>query len=75
MPNRYTELTDQSPMPYGAHVNTKMEKVPASYLLWMWNDGVRAAVDEDSKRGTVARYIRDNMNALKMDDPDTLVEP
>lgn len=70
---KYAELEDQSPMPYGAHVNTPMEKVPARYLLWMWNDGVRNAIEEDTKRGTVARYIKNRMAALQKEDPDTIV--
>lgn len=74
MPNKYAELTDQSLMPFGAHAGIKMEKVPARYLLWMWNEGVRSAINEDTKRGTAARYIDNNMTALQMDDPDTIVE-
>lgn len=71
---KYPELDDQTPMPYGAHHTVKMEKVPASYLLWMWNDGVRNAINEDTKRGTVARYIKGRMTALKKECPDTIVE-
>ena len=70
----YPELDDQSPMPYGAHVNVKMEKVPANYLLWMWNNGVRNAIEETTKRGVVARYIKSRMAVLKEQDPDTIVD-
>lgn len=73
--SKWPKLEDLSPMPYGAHVNKRMQDVPASYLLWMWNDGLRHVLNEDSKRGSVARYIKESMSALQKDDPDTIVLP
>jgi hypothetical protein len=29
------EFTDETPMPFGKHKDTKLEKVPADYLLWL----------------------------------------
>jgi hypothetical protein len=66
------DLNDQSPMPFGAHVGTPMEKVPASYLLYCWNNGWNKICMEDTKRGSVARYIRDNMAAICKEDSDTI---
>jgi hypothetical protein len=70
----YEELEDDSLMPYGGHVGKKMERVPASYLLWMWNDGVRKVCGEDSKRGIVARYIRERLACLSKECDDVIVK-
>jgi uncharacterized protein (DUF3820 family) len=51
------QLTDTSPMPWGAHKGTPMEDVPARYLLWL----------HETKKYTpeVREYILDNMDVLK----------
>ncbi|MCC7517728.1 MAG: DUF3820 family protein [Verrucomicrobiae bacterium] len=59
-------MTDLDPMPFGKYRGVRLEDVPASYLLWLWNQG---------QRGELARYIRASMSALQLDDPDTLVDP
>ena len=38
---RYPALTDTDPMPFGKHKGEPMQDVPASYLRWLWNDGLR----------------------------------
>ena len=55
-------LTDLSPMPFGKHLDTPMQDVPARYLYYLWDDSMR-----DEKPGTsdVGDYIRDNLNALE----------
>lgn len=60
-------LTDASPMPFGKHQGKKMEDVPASYLLWLWNENVT--------QPAVRAYIQDNLDVLKFEHPDTLVRP
>lgn len=67
------QLTDTTPMLFGAHHDVPMQDVPARYLLYLWNDGYRLATNEDSKRGAVARYIKANLDALSQEDPDTIV--
>jgi uncharacterized protein (DUF3820 family) len=59
-------LNDQSPMPFGTHKGKKMEDVPASYLLWLWNQGCQ---NQD-----VAAYIAESMSALKLEYPDTITD-
>jgi len=51
-------LKDDSPMPWGKeHKGKAMVDVPASYLLWMW---------ENKKGGPfVRKYIKDNLEVLK----------
>ena len=52
-----TVLNDKSPMPYGKYSGTSMANVPASYLLWLY---------ENKKcSDNVARYVFENMDVLK----------
>lgn len=77
------KLTDNSFMPFGKHGGEKlqMSEVPASYLLWLWNDGLYE-MDEptkeshrvDKERWAVRCYIEDCMSVLKKDDDDTIVK-
>lgn len=60
------KLIDTDPMPFGKHQGKKMEDVPASYLLWLWNDGVN--------HPGVKAYIEDAMSALEKECPDTTVK-
>lgn len=60
------KLTDQSPMPFGVHKDKKMEDVPASYLLWLHNQGCR--------NPDVAAYIEESMSALTLECPDTITD-
>lgn len=57
-----SELTDQSPMPFGVHKGQPMERVPASYLLWLRDNNCR-----DQR---VSKYIEDNLAALCKECPD-----
>lgn len=50
-------LFDNSPMPYGKYKGTKMANVPASYLLWLYDN---SKCDRDVKN-----YITDNIPVLK----------
>lgn len=60
-------LTDKSPMPFGKHRGTPMEKVPAKYLHWLWSkpDGLSG----NTTTG-VGKYIHDNLAALQKEHPD-----
>lgn len=57
-------LTDLDPMPFGKHRGTPMQDVPAHYLHFLWQNGMK---DEQSP---VADYIRRNLNALKQEYTD-----
>lgn len=63
------KLSDTDPMPFGAHTGKPMQDVQASYLHWLWTNGLK-----DDPRGedrvAVADYIRRNLNALKMEHRD-----
>jgi hypothetical protein len=70
-------LTDQDPMPFGTHSGKPMEKVPASYLLWLWEDGLwqldNACTPRNISRLVVRDYIKRNFNALETECPDKII--
>jgi hypothetical protein len=50
------QLTDTSLMPFGKHKGEKLANVPASYLLW--------AFDNLQLSDNLKKYIKDNKDAL-----------
>lgn len=50
-------LKDDSEMPYGKHAGTKMANVPASYLIWCYEN---RKIHPD-----VAVYVSQNMDVLR----------
>ena len=59
-------MTDESIMPFGKHKGKRMADVPASYLHYLWTNGM------SEEKGDVANYIRENLDALKMECPDKI---
>lgn len=53
------DLEDTSPMPWGKHAGEEMQKVPADYLLWLY--------EENKCDARVRAYIEDNMDVLKVE--------
>lgn len=51
------KLNDESTMPYGVHKGEKMINVPASYLIWLF--------DNDKCSGDVREYIMENIDVLR----------
>jgi uncharacterized protein (DUF3820 family) len=51
------QLTDESPMPFGKYKGTKLANVPASYLIWLYYNGLNP--------GSLKDYITDNLDVLK----------
>lgn len=52
-------LLDTSPMPFGKFKGDKMENVPATYLLWLYNN--------NKCFGLVKDYIIDNLQVLEQE--------
>lgn len=50
-------LKDTDQMPFGIHKGKKMEDVPASYLMWLY--------DNNKCNGNVKEYIIDNLDVLR----------
>lgn len=71
--NEQQPLYDLSPMPFGKYRGTAMQDVPASYLHWLWTNGlIRNHMICDSSDTLVAAYIRKNLQALKQELPDAI---
>ncbi len=68
-------LTEQSPMPFGVHRDKPMEKVPASYLLWLWEDEKlwESPEHHTDNQSAVYRYIVENFHALETECPDKII--
>jgi uncharacterized protein (DUF3820 family) len=50
------KLTDESPMPWGKYKGDQMINIPASYLIWCYDNG-KCSSD-------VKEYIKDNLDVL-----------
>jgi hypothetical protein len=58
-------LEDQDLMPFGKYKGQAMQDVPASYLFYLWCNGL-----EEDFRSNVADYIRRNIKTLEQQHPD-----
>jgi uncharacterized protein (DUF3820 family) len=55
-------MTDKDPMPFGKYKGEKICNVPASHLLWLYNQG--------SLYGALKAYIEDNKELLEKEKSD-----
>lgn len=62
-------LTDQSPMPFGKYKDDPLEKVPAKYLLWLWDNGIYTETGKP-----LYEYIKANFTALETEAKDYIVQ-
>ena len=60
-------LEDTDPMPFGKHKGIPMQDVPASYLHYLWQNGMKANLTD-----RVALYIRKSLDALKSENADLI---
>lgn len=51
------KMDDSSPMPFGIHKDKQMADVPASYLLWLY--------ENNKCNGDVKEYIKENLDVIK----------
>lgn len=59
-------MTDQDLMPFGKYKGEKMERVPASYLLWLRDQGTLFGAGSKE----VMDYINENETVLLSECPD-----
>lgn len=60
-------LGDLDLMPFGKYKGTPMQDVPAGYLNWLWNNGMK-----DDKQSIVGEYISHSLGALKQENRDLI---
>jgi uncharacterized protein (DUF3820 family) len=56
------EYDDDTPMPFGAHKGKKLANVPATYLLWCY--------EQSWCKGHLRTYIQNNLDVLKKEVQD-----
>jgi uncharacterized protein (DUF3820 family) len=59
------EMLDTDLMPFGKHKGIPVQDVPAAYLHYLWQNGMK-----DDKASPVADYIRRNLSALRQEYTD-----
>lgn len=62
-------MNDLDPMPFGKYKGTPMQDVPASYLHWLWENGMKHKKDD-----RIHKYIVNSLTALKDENPDLIWE-
>ena len=66
------EFNDSSLMPYGKHAGERLERVPASYLIWAYADHLEQmrqprpdAPDPIHKKWALRGYVESNLDHLE----------
>jgi uncharacterized protein (DUF3820 family) len=60
-------LTDEDPMPFGKHKGTALKKVPAKYLVWLYEQ----MLDDDNDKLRMFRYLQANEKVLRSEAGET----
>lgn len=68
------QLTDDDEITFGKYNGSKLKDVPASYLLWLWNNGMWKANTLSQKNDPFREYIVRNFHALETECPDTIID-
>ena len=53
------KFTDETRMPFGKHKGGQLINVPASYLIWLY--------DNQMRNGALKNYIEDNLDVLRQE--------
>lgn len=70
----WVALTDEGVMPFGKHKGEKMKGVPASYLLWLYDNDERGLWQGCGIHAMpVKMYIEANIAAIEKDAPDYIM--
>lgn len=67
-------LKDTDQIAFGMHKGKPMSDVPASYLHYLWNNGMKKLAETNvsvpNQQKLVADYIKENLESLKQEHPD-----
>jgi len=58
-------MDDETPMPFGKHKGTAMANVPATYLLWLFDQIGNDAARLTGWNHDIYVYVNSNMDALQ----------
>lgn len=67
----YEAMSDDDEITFGKYKGTPIGKVPASYLLWLWDNGLW---DDHVYADPVRTYIIENFHALETECPDRIIQ-
>jgi hypothetical protein len=67
-------MTDNDQMTFGKYNGVAIGKVPASYLLWLWENGMYRDNTPSQRNDPVRLYIIENFHALETECPDRIIE-
>ena len=67
-------MTDDDLMTFGKYNGERIGSVPASYLLWLWDNGLWRDKTLSQKNDPVREYIVENFHALETECPDRIIE-
>ena len=67
-------MSDNDEITFGKYNGTPIGKVPASYLLWLWENGMYRANVKGADNDPVRLYIIQNFHALETECSDRIIE-
>lgn len=67
-------FTHDDEITFGKYRGTRMGDVPASYLLWLWNNGMWKQDTLSQRNDPIRKYIVEHFNSLERDCPDIIIE-
>ena len=66
-------MSDDDPITFGKYDGTPIGKVPSSYLLWLWENGMYRET-LSNRNDPVRLYIIENFHALETECPDRIID-
>jgi hypothetical protein len=71
-------LSDYDKMPFGKHIDCKMEDVPADYLLYLWDEAPEPLWKAENATRPDAKAVRDyiiwRFDHLVTEAPDRIID-
>ncbi len=61
------KLTDESTMPFGKYKGEKMANVPASYLIWIYDEWTAPSPRFGFQNKEVKAYIEENLDVIQQE--------
>ena len=62
------KYTDLSPFPFGKYKNYAFQDIPVEYFHWLWHNTKPIQADMIA----VHKYIKENIDALKLENDDLI---
>ena len=63
------EMTDESQMKFGKHKGKMLKDVPASYFLWLWDNGLYAKTGDP-----LHHYMKEALSTFETEYPDYIIQ-